>query len=97
MKRNKSEIVIDQFKDESKILLKKKPSNFNTGKNKIMRAYKTQHLYFTNSNARFVRQLPPKIICYPRKRKQKLQATSTKSWSEVVHKNLTQPPNKYTT
>jgi hypothetical protein len=71
MKWNKSETVIDHFKEESKILLKMKPSNVN--KREIKNIYKTQHLYLVSSDRKYVGQLTHTISHYPRK-KQKSNA-----------------------
>lgn len=94
LKRNKSERVINHFKEESKILLKMMPQNVNKKEIKII--YKTQHFYFVNSDTRYVGQRTHTISQYLRK-KQKSNATSTQMWSAVVRKNLTHPPKIYTT
>lgn len=93
-KKTKSETVIDHFKEESKILLKMKPQNVNKREIKII--YKTQHFYFVNSDTRYAGQRIRIIFQYLRK-KQTSNAKSTQPWFAVVHKNLTNPPNIYTT
>lgn len=69
---------------------------YNVNKREIKIKYKTQHLYFVNSDTRYVGHRTLTISQYLRK-KQMSNATSTQSWSTVVHKNLTQPPKIYTT
>jgi flagellar biosynthesis/type III secretory pathway ATPase len=88
IKRNKSETVIVHFKEESKFLLKMKPQNVIKREIKII--YKTQQLYFVNSDTRYVGQ-PTHTISQYLRRKQKSNATSTQSWSVVVHKHFIHP------